>query len=232
MFLECTQITGGPAEQVFCSICRFCPGLGWSSSVLRSTALILMCSHLGYYKQLEAPEFQNTSSEKTSINNELSRDNDLGRGAGIKAKESLKNTCFNPWLVGWAEVRWWFQGMLKRIILTYERRMRKGESGLIAGSISTGWKSGCAVVRRWWQSLSMKHLRLDKGNDPCNDIRDENIYQSHFMFCCFAWFFYVGGITLFSLLVLLPPFVLSMVDLNSISRRSGLLKVQNTCIFN
>lgn len=28
MFLKCTQVTGGPAEQVFCNICRFCPGLG------------------------------------------------------------------------------------------------------------------------------------------------------------------------------------------------------------
>lgn len=59
-----------------------------------------MCSHLGYYKQLEAPEFQKRSSENTSVNNELSRDNDLGRGAGIKVKEPLKNTCLNPWLLG------------------------------------------------------------------------------------------------------------------------------------
>jgi len=58
-----------------------------------------MCLYLGYYKQLEAPEFQERSSKKTSINNELSTDNDLGR-AGIKAKEPLKNTCLNPWLLG------------------------------------------------------------------------------------------------------------------------------------
>lgn len=53
-------------------------------------SLLSRCSHLGYYKQLEASEFQKRSSEKTSINNELSRDSDLGGVEGNKSQRAFK----------------------------------------------------------------------------------------------------------------------------------------------
>jgi len=68
----------------------------------------------------------------------------------------------------------------------------------------------------------MKHFRLDKGNNPCNDITGSeplNILLFCLILLC-RWYQLV--LTSWSTHICL-------VDLNGVSIKSGLLKVQNMC---